>query len=137
MQKFKKDDTVFSYRRQKWGTVCNNKNVDADKYPLFVKFDDNDYDTYTEDGKFSRHDVVQDIFFNEVTIVPPPRPLQTLQVDDKVKVWNGKDGYKDKRHFSHFNGNGRIYVFANGGTSWTSTGTVRYDNWELPNEESE
>lgn len=72
--------------------------------------------------------------------IPVPKEGKTLYVGDiidkiewsKVKVntpvwvWNGDiDPKHRKRHFSHYK-NGRIYVFSEGGTSWTSDSTEKY-----------
>ena len=72
--------------------------------------------------------------FENVKIVQPSQPLPKLEVDTKVLVWDDKYHMHQKRYFSHFNSNNSICVFMYGNTSWTTTQTIEYSNWELAGE---
>ena len=87
--------------------------------------------SYTIDGRnYSNNGRI--LFWDEVIITPPPKPLPKLEVDTKVLVWDfEEDKYKIRGHFSHFNKYGSIFIFANGTTSWSSSSTVGYRNWKL------
>lgn len=87
--------------------------------------------SYTIDGRnYSNNGRI--LFWDEVIITPPPKPAPKLEVDTKVLVWDfEEDKYKIRGHFSHFNKYGSIFIFANGTTSWSSSSTVGYRNWEL------
>ena len=87
--------------------------------------------SYTIDGRnYSNNGRI--LFWDEVIITPPPKPLPKLEVDTKVVVWDfEEDKYKIRGHFSHFNKYGSIFIFANGTTSWSGSSTVGYRNWKL------
>ena len=112
-----------------WGTV-----VDINKYrslyPIQVSFGLTTY-TYTTDGKSFIDHISQALFWDEVIITPPEKPLPKLEVDTKVLVWDSDSHIKHKRYFSHFDSNSTIHVFNNGTTSWSYNITVEYRNWEL------
>lgn len=115
--------------RQGWGAVITL--MQCHTYPIEVRFE-NGYDTYTRDGYCSLEDVNPSLFWDEIKLVAPQKPVPLLEVDTKVVVWLSKNGMKIYRHFSHFDEYGFLYVFTDGRTSFTSDGnTVRYDNWEL------
>lgn len=113
-----------------WGEI---KRIDTSVtyYPIDVYFPrDDETKSYTVDGKVYDDGTYQTLFWNEVVIKAPTKPLPDLPVDTKVLVWcNGKP--KEKRHFSHFSSSGRIACFNHGCTSWTTIRTSEWDGWEL------
>lgn len=58
-----------------WGKITHIDNDDT--YPLKVKFD-GDSATYTLEGKFYKDDLNPTLFWDEVKIVPPPKPLKPM-----------------------------------------------------------
>ena len=86
--------------------------------------------SYTIDGR-NYFNNGRTLFWDEVVITPPPKPLPKLEVDTKVLVWDNEDKLVRKRYFSHFDDNNNIHVFAQGATSWTKDLTTKYSNWEL------
>ena len=119
-------DKVWESRKG-WGVV-NEVGYSSD-YPLLVDFAD-DCESYTLDGYYYKDDVNPSLFWDEIVIEAPPKPITDLPVDTKVLVW--LDGSRDKyrRHFSHFE-NGGCHTFSGGHTSWTGLTTTAWDNWEL------
>jgi|688.fasta_scaffold22758_14 hypothetical protein len=122
---FKVGDKVFSYARQEWGTV---KNIDTTHYPVKVYFLSGNLENYTKSGTYQITDKAPDLFFDEVSIDPPLRPVTNLAIDTKVLV--REDGATHRRYFSHFS-DGEIYCFNNGQTSWTASGASSWPYWEL------
>ena len=118
-------DKVYHYRYG-WSTITNIKKESY--YPIII-----DYDfSFTYEGFTDKSDKNRTLFWDEVVITPPPKPLPRLDVDTKVLVWNfEEDKYKIKGHFSHFNKYGSMFIFANGTTSWSSSTTIGYNYWEL------
>lgn len=110
-----------------WGTI---KSIDDSEYPITVYYDNGEYDTYTIDGVLFKDGGLQVLFWDEVVIEAPVKPMPALQVDAKVLVW--RDGSRSKfcRHFSHFENN-NIHVFDGGLSSWTGNSSAAWDNWEL------
>ena len=112
-----------------WGTV-----VDINKYrnlyPIQVSFGLTTC-TYTTDGKSFIDHISQALFWDEVVITPPEKPLPKLQVDTKVLVWDNSNCIKIKGHFSHFDEKGKMHVFASGTTSWSHKEIVPYNYWKL------
>lgn len=105
--------------------IITNINKDA-KYPLVIK----EYITYTYDGRMNT-DHNRTLFWDEVVITPPEKPLPKLEVDTKVLVWK-HGSYKTKAHFSHFDSDNKICVFSSGRTSWTKdNNTQAWNFWEL------
>jgi hypothetical protein len=94
--------------------------------------EDRKWHMFTADGKFSAK-VCQTLFWDEIPIVAPTKPLPKLEVDTKVLVWNIEGKAKQKRYFSHFDENGIIYCFADGRTRWSKYDElpVEWENWEL------
>lgn len=106
----------------------------ARSYPISVYFLNDEFKEYTADGFYDEDDIQQTLFWDEVVIEAPVKPLPDLVVGAKVLVWdNGyENGYEHrvKRHFSHFK-NGDCHTFDLGHTSWTGGSTTAWDNWEL------
>ena len=98
-------------------------------YPIATK-----KGTYTYDGKVQLSSQNRTLYWDEIVITPPSKPLPKLEVDTKVLVWDDDQTMKQKRYFSYFDSNSNIYVFVHGGTSWTSSQTAKYHNWELAKE---
>lgn len=62
--------------------------------------------------------------------------LPDLKVDDKVMVRNSDEDLWKRRHFSHFDHNGRVVCFDAGCTSWSADDYVApWNHWRLPNED--
>ena len=86
--------------------------------------------SYTIDGR-NYFNNGRTLFWDEVVITPPPKPLPKLEVDTKVLVWDNEDKLVRKRYFSHFDNTNNIHVFAQGATSWTKDLTTRYPNCNI------
>lgn len=110
-----------------WGKISR---IDDRNYPIAVSFPNDEFKTYTLGGFYDNDDITQSLFWDEIVIEAPPKPLPDLQVDTKVYVWSNADGLKLKRHFSHFK-NGNCHTFSGGLSSWTGESTTSWDNWEL------
>jgi hypothetical protein len=111
-----------------WGEVYL---VGLDEYfPVIVVFPDGQTRTYTEGGLYALSDANQTLFWDEVVIDAPVKPMPDLSVDAKVLVWNYGSRTKYCRHFSHFE-NSKIYVFDKGTSSWTGISKSAWDHWEL------
>lgn len=123
-------DKVWFIHTREWGTV-------AEVYPelpytLKVHFDGGGIVSFTLDGKEYTGQRFQSLFWDEIPIIAPSKPLPKLEVDTKVLVWGTDKRNAEKRYFSHFDADGKIYVFAGGSTSWTNNGsTMSYSRWEL------
>lgn len=100
-------------------------------YPIYVCFPSGEFATYTSGGLHDECDVSQTLFWDEVVIEAPAKPMPVLQVDAKVYAWNGGNE-KYKRHFSHYGFNGSIFCFNGGRTSWHGDESLEeWDHWEL------
>ena len=117
-------DRVWCLYFEEWSTITDI-NMEC-KYPIQT-----DLNTYTIDGRM-RIKRGRTLFWNEVTITPPEKPLPKLEVDTKVLVWES-EASKVKRHFSHFNKDGLIATFSDGRTSWSTNDnlTIAWEYWEL------
>ncbi len=118
------------------GIVCGVSG-ESDDYPVEVAFGDAiDNEIYTLEGKLFEKGVI--CLFHAEGYKPPvggkePVRRPDLKVDAKVLVWDsGREGYKAKRHFSHWLGN-QIFCFRKGTTSLSEedTGTVNWDHYEV------
>lgn len=123
-------DRVWSLT-EGWGTITARLTTYS-TYPLSVEFENGAYRTYTLWGLLLFTDLNPTLFWDEVKI---EAPLPQLEVDAKVIVWD-QDGRKYKRHFSHFDEEGRLFAFSLGHTSFTSecspeVWVTKWDNWEL------
>ena len=115
-----------------WGTV-----VDINKYrnlyPIQVSFGLTTC-TYTTDGKSFIDHISQALFWDEVVITPPEKPLPKLEVDTKVLVWDTSHAEKTKAYFSHFDKHGKPVTFRYGQTSWSRNNDetlFTWHHWEL------
>lgn len=111
-----------------WGVITTMSPDNT--YWLRVKYGIGKFDWYTMDGKYHPSNINQTLFWDEVEIVAPHKPLPDLPVDTKVYVWMD-GGNKIPRYFSHFDEKGRAVCFR--GQSNRSTGgfTTVWDYWEL------
>ena len=128
----RKGDRVYSLEYG-WGMVTALDNSD---FPIFVDFKYEE-ETFALDGKVSRASIHPTLFWDEVKIEIPKKPLPDLEVDTRVLVWTKKGGKKIKRYFKRFNEDGAIECFMNGATSWTSNGAFIYECWELAENNTE
>lgn len=115
-----------------WGVIKNV--LHEDSYPIVVKFDSGRQNAFTMEGRLYSDDLNPTLFWDEVKIEAPTKPLPKLNKDDCVEVWNANTidpTITYKRHFSHFE-DGSIFCFGDGGTSWTRTQTVGWNRWRKP-----
>jgi hypothetical protein len=122
-QQIKVGDRVWSIQHG-WVTVKGVFSVS--EYPISINGN-----RYTREGLDYKEDMYPSLFWQEGTTPPEAliKPLPQLEVDTKVMVWG--EGAKHKRHFSHFDSNGKICCFNDGSTSWAYKSTNEWDNWEL------
>ena len=120
-------DRVWSIERG-WGVI---QSLDGgETYPIIVEFQNERSLSYTLGGKRLITHELQTLFWDEVEIEAPQKPLPDLAVDAKVFVWGKEYEYRLKRHFSHFE-NGVLHTFDSGDTSWTGESTTGWDHWGL------
>ena len=113
-----------------WGTITGTLHH-GDNYPIVVEFGNRKRESYTVEGRRYSNDLNPSLFWNEVRIAVPTKPLPKLNKDDCVEVWNANTinpTITYKRHFSHFE-DGSIFCFRDGGTSWTSIQTTGWNRW--------
>ena len=118
-------DKVWCLYYNKWLTITNIRKEDA--YPIKTEIN-----SYTLDGRLNTHSI-RTLFWDEVVITPPEKPLPKLEVDTKVLVWDRHYNTKERRYFSHFEKNGKIATFSQGRTSWSmdNTPSIVWNYWEL------
>ena len=100
--------------------------VKADIYPIKIRTDH-----FTMDGTQQGGGDWRVLFWDEINITAPPKPLPKLEVDTKVLVWDNSNCIQRKGHFSHFDEKGKMHVFAGGTTSWSHKEIIPYNYWEL------
>lgn len=114
-----------------WGVIDS---ISQSVYPLRVRFigysNADMYIYFDLKGLRPNGGKNQTLFWDEVKIDAPKKPLPVLDIDTKVIVWNGNTP-KTKRYFSHFNSLGEIVCFINGKTSWTTENVSEWPYWEL------
>ena len=66
-----------------WGVVREN----LSDYPIYVSFE-RGAGTYTWDGYYILEDLNPSLFWDEIEVKAPPKPLPDLAVDTKVYVWD-------------------------------------------------
>ena len=128
----KAGDRVWSIT-EGWGVV-KKRTSPHDPYPLVVEFENGTHIIYTLWGRRYNSDLNPTLFWDEVKIEAPEKPMPELQVDTKVIVWGCSYDSRVKRHFSHFE-NGTLRAFDRGQTSWTGIHTSAWPNWECVNED--
>lgn len=103
----------------------------TNSYPIDVSFPSGECETYTLGGLYNDDDITQTLFWDEVVIEAPQKPLPELEVDTKVWVWIHEDE-KFPRHFAGWSDDGAsIIAYDNGATSWTTIGSSPWSHWEL------
>ena len=123
-------DEVFDIKHG-WGLV--SKIYPKNMRPLTVQFSKYDR-SYMFSGKYSETDKNQVLFWDEVSITPPEKPLPKLEVDTKVLVWDTSHTEKTKAYFSHFDKHGKAVTFGYGKTSWSRNNDetlFTWQHWEL------
>lgn len=111
-----------------WGVV--SELLEGHDYPICVEFEYVD-STYTRDGYYDLKHVNPSLFWDEIEVKAPPKPLPDLEVDTKVFVWDSL-GTKLCRHFSHFDEDGVLHAFKGGKSSFTGSGAAYpWSNWEI------
>ena len=123
----KVDDIVFDIKHG-WGFI--SKVSPKNMRPITVQFSKYDR-SYMVNGKYSETDRNQVLFWDEVIITPPEKPMPKIGVDTKVLVWDYINDEPLKRYFSHFGKSGSINVFTSGATSWNHLETAPYTYWKL------
>ena len=130
-------DKVWSLTRG-WGTIIIvEDHGQSSDYPIHVRFDKGCTNCYTVCGKFYTHDINPTLFWDEIKLEIPKKPLPELEVDTKVLVWNNGDT-KFRRHFHSFIEDGRIRTWINTASSFTADNDDCYtlwNNWELYEDE--
>ena len=74
---FKVGDKVFSYSLQEWGEVVDNYDDGINR--IKVKFKSGTR-SFTKGGMYNTNEKAPDLFFDEVSITPPQRPLQDKNI---------------------------------------------------------
>jgi hypothetical protein len=130
-------DRVWNLRYG-WGIIKKIRSNTKMKLEVFFDIDVSPtLADYTADGKGSIWDLHPELFWNEFKFPPEAfiKSLPKLEKDTKVLVWEGDYDTKRKRHFSHFDKEGKIYCYEHGMTSWTARISTAWENWELYKEE--
>lgn len=107
-------------------------------YEIIVKFE-KCRASFTKDGKSFKEQLTQSLFWNEVIIVPPEKPLPKIEVDTKVLVWDTSHTEKTKAYFSHFDKHGKAVTFRYGKTSWSRNNDetlFTWQHWELAKDDN-
>ena len=126
----KADDRVFDIKHG-WGLI--SKVFPKNMRPITVQFSKYAR-SYMFNGKYSETDRNQVLFWDEVNITAPPKPLPKLEVDTKVLVWDTSHTEKTKAYFSHFDKHGKAVTFRYGKTSWSRNNDetlFTWQHWEL------
>lgn len=70
--------------------------------------------------------------FKKIMEYEPPVDWSKVPVDTKIYVRDFKNDLWEKRHFSHYTSDGKVYAFCNGTTSFTAdAGTVCWEYAKL------
>ena len=134
--KAKEGDRVWSMMYG-WGTVIN-VDLEDPQYQLHVGFGDEQSDWFLRCGRSMPHHLNPLLFWDEVKITPPEKPLPDLKVDTPVLVRDSDDEEWCPRHFHSFGKDGRIRAWTSGCTRHTA-GEVNnhcaWNEWKLADEE--
>ena len=119
-------DSVWRLDYGKWVTIDGV--IKTDIYPIKIRTDH-----FTMDGVQQGGGNWRVLFWDEIVITPPEKPLPKLEVDTKVLVRDTLSSEPLRRYFSHFEKNGQIATFAEGVTSWSvhDKPTIVWNFWEL------
>lgn len=110
-----------------WGVIQSTSHTYTN--PILVRFAEDDYMSFKLSGSQFHEYRHQTLFWDEIKFEAPQKPLPDLEVDAKVLVWSRHN--KVKRHFSHFDEEGRICAFDHGRSSFTTKDYTAWPNWEL------
>ena len=119
-------DKVWSLT-EGWGTIIDRFRSRAE-YPLVVEFENREQKTYTLWGLLHYKDLNPTLFWDEIKIEAPQKPLPDLEVDAKVLVWDSKRELARTAHFCCFE-DGKIYTYRSGRTSFTKVSRDHLDGW--------
>ena len=126
-------DKVWS-NRDGWLEIINIGYTGEDLYPIQATNSSGYYFSFTTEGRENIDDIYPAIFWNEFEIPNEAfeKPKPSLEVDTLVWVWDNFKGGKLLRFFSHFDEDGNIYTFDDGGDSNIGLhNTTEWNNWEL------
>ena len=91
---FKVGDRVFSYLLQAWGEVIRIDSIA--NCAVVVYFPEYGKEEFTLDGNRSPNDNAPDLFFDEVSIEPPKKPLEDKDI---VLCWNNGCNFERRYRF--------------------------------------
>jgi hypothetical protein len=114
-----------------WGTIVDI--VPNSSYPIVVEFKLDQVISFLVDGRLFIEDEYPVLFWNEV-VISDSAYKKPLPKDTKVLVWDIDEFEALKRHFSHFDKDGRIWVFNCGTTSWSSNTVSSWPNYKIVEE---
>lgn len=77
-EKAKVGDRVWSLRHG-WGKIVENSTPMSVEYPITVLFSNDFRETYTIGGKVRRNHYTPDLYWDEIKIDPPARPVRIVQ----------------------------------------------------------
>lgn len=116
-----------------WGVITDIDKSVGISFPIIIWFYIEEKKTFDIKGRM-KPKVNPTLFWNEFEIPNEAfiKPLPKLEVDTLVWVWDNFKGEKLLRFFSHFDEDGNIYTFDDGGDSSIGLhNTTEWDNWEL------
>lgn len=98
----------------------------------FIGYKPVEWVEHTDTNVWEYGNINPTLFWDEVKFSIPKKPLPNLKIDTKVIVWNDEESVKYKAYLKSVNNDGKIVCFANGTTSFSSSGEVsEWDNYEL------
>jgi hypothetical protein len=131
-------DKVYDYAKG-WGIVEDAESsysVQGLSMPIKVRFDASGMiSNYTKQG--TRLQDKQQLFWDEVEIIAPIKPLPDLEVDTKLLVWNDDDDILYRRYFACFSDDGKVCCYNNGKSSWSGYSdehVTKWDNYRIEGE---
>jgi hypothetical protein len=113
-----------------WGTIVD---IVINSYPIAVEFKPGQVLSFLDDGRLFIDDEFPVLFWAESDISAGAY-IKPLPKDTKVLVWDMNEFEALKRYFSHFDKDGRIWVFKGGTTSWSSDAVSSWFNYEIVEE---
>ena len=125
-------DRVFSLLNG-WGTV-DEVEMGHSSYPISVDFDSGKIDRFTSCGKCMVFHSNPVLFWDEVKITPPEKPLP---VDTPILVRDDDDEEWQPAHLARFTHPG-VMTWMGGKTSHTTLdgAEMSWDEWKLPESEN-
>jgi hypothetical protein len=72
-----------------WGTINNIIKTHTTDYPIAILFDCGEEEEFTKDGRFWLRHKHPTLFWDEVKIIPPPRPKRKVKkvVEGWIFLW--------------------------------------------------